>query len=226
MKKAEMIIEVCIPHQMPPKVYAFYDQKEFSERIIEEAHGYTAGIHCWQEWTKQSAIDCWGEGEVPTELAALLETHEKIIERNGEYLTPEEAGLEVDWAIETVGRDYNSHRVMTGDEAIEMALGECKFHQGLKVRRMLRDILKAELDKIEWPKEWQIEAIISEMMETEELEEGEAMYFDKASGQIEIGKDGCQQAGTICLRVGPDNVGNLDIGEIRSALEQQIGGDA
>lgn len=68
-----------------------------------------------------------------------------------------------------------------------------------------------------------VEKIISEMLETEALEENDAMYYDKVSGEIEIGRDGCQRAGTICLRVGPDEIGNLDLGDIRDALEQQLG---
>jgi hypothetical protein len=119
---------------------------------------------------------------------------------------------------------YHEHLIFGGDEAIAYALSGPEGHQKLRARRLVRELLMAELDKTEWPKKWQIDAIMDEMADTEELEEGEAMYYDKATGEIEIGQDGCQNAGAVCLRVGPDNVGNLDMQEIRSALEEQIGG--
>jgi len=62
--------------------------------------------------------------------------------------------MEIDWAIQAVGHDYNSHRILTGQEAIDLALGECKFHQGPKVRGMLKRSLIAALDDTELPEEW------------------------------------------------------------------------
>ena len=220
MKKNEIVIEVCIPHQMPAKAYIYANREEFSDAMIEQAHEDIN--RRWEKWTKQSAEDCYGADEVPADLAEALAKHGTVIERNGQYLSVDDAGLEVDWAIETNGYDYNSHIILDGEAAIAYALSGPEGHQKLRARRLVKELLMAELDKAEWPAEWRIDAIMDEMAETKELEEGEAMYYDKATGEIEIGKDGCQNAGTVCLRVGPDNIGNLDFGEIRSAIGDWI----
>lgn len=221
MKKSEIVIEVCIPHQMPAKAYIFADREEFKDAMIEQARRDVN--RNWQEWTAESAEDCYGKGEVPAKLTDALAMHGgKVIEKNGHYFSVEDAGFEVDWAIETNGYDFNAHVILDGAEAIAYAMSGPEGHQKLRARRLVKELLLSELDKSEWPAEWRIDAIMDEMMETEELEEGEALIYNKTSGEIEIGKDGCQPAGTICLRVGPDHVGNLDVGEIRAALEQQI----
>lgn len=154
MKKNELIIEVCIPHQMPAKAYIFPNRKDFAESMIEQA--YRDDNRCWQEWTKQSAEDCFGADEVPAELAAAIAKHGTVIERDGKYMSVEDAGLEVDWAIETNGYDLNSHIILDGDEAIAFAMADAPRHQGCRARRLVKELLQAELDKSEWPKGWQI----------------------------------------------------------------------
>lgn len=222
MKKSDMIVEISIPHQMPPKVYTFDDLAAYQRAAIDEANRMGEAGYTWQEWDAESAAACWGEDEIPPELAALIAKHGRAIQRNDEFLAPEEAGTEYEWALDAVGHDYHAHMVLTGTEAVEMALGDCKFHQGIKVRHMLTGILKAELDRTEWPVEWVVEYIMEEIEAVDELEAGDAMYYDKATGEIEIGRDGCQRSGTMCLRVGPDEIGNLDLGEIESTIESQL----
>lgn len=155
MKKNELIIEVCIPHQMPAKAYIFANREEFADAMIEQAHG--DNHRNWQEWTKQSAEDCFGVDEVPAALAEAIAKNGTVIERNGQYLSVADAGLEVDWAIETNGYDYNAHIILDGEEAIAYALSGPEGHQKLRARRLVKELLVAELDKTEWPKKWQLE---------------------------------------------------------------------
>jgi len=65
--------------------------------------------------------------------------------------------------------------------------------------------------------------IMAEVNAVEQLEAGEAMYYDPHVDAVVIGRDGCQPSNTLCLRVGPDATFNLDTGEIAEAVEHWLG---
>lgn len=152
MKKNEIVIEVCIPHQMPAKAYIYANREEFADAMIEQAHEDIN--RRWEEWTKESAEDCYGADEVPAALAEAIAKHGTVIERNGQYLSVADAGLEVDWAIETNGYDYNSHIILDGDDAIAFVLSGPEGHQKPRASRLVRELLVAELDSSELPADW------------------------------------------------------------------------
>ena len=65
--------------------------------------------------------------------------------------------------------------------------------------------------------------IMAEVNAVEQLEAGEAMYYDPHADAVTIGRDGCQPSNTLCLRVGPDHLSDLDTGEIADAVEHWLG---
>lgn len=64
--------------------------------------------------------------------------------------------------------------------------------------------------------------IMGEVKAVEELNEGDAMYYDPHSDSVVMGRDGCQPGNTCCLRVGPDHISNIDLGEIESGLVEML----
>jgi hypothetical protein len=147
--KNETIIEVCIPHQMPPKVLVFDNIESYYEAIIDEAR--SSDNYGYEIWTMADAVSNFGdEGEIPAELLGLLKKHGQAVEVNGRYLPAADAPAEIEWALDVANRDYNAAFILTLDEAAEYVERENggwrKSHQGDKVRRMIMDILESEIE--------------------------------------------------------------------------------
>ena len=64
--------------------------------------------------------------------------------------------------------------------------------------------------------------IMDEVKAVEELSDGDAMYYDPHSDEVVMGQDGCQPSNTCCLRVGPDHIDNIDLGEIETGLVEML----
>lgn len=64
--------------------------------------------------------------------------------------------------------------------------------------------------------------IMDEVKAVEELSDGDAMYYVPQSDDVVMGRDGCQPSNTCCLRVGPDHISNIDLGEIEAELVEML----
>ena len=47
-------------------------------------------------------------------------------------------------------------------------------------------------------------------------------YYTPHEDRVVIGNDGCQPSNTICLRVGPDHISNIDLGEIEANVVEML----
>jgi hypothetical protein len=147
--KNETIIEVCIPHQLPPKVSTWDSIESYREAVLNDA--ICSDMHSYQEWTMADAVtEFGGESEVPAELLEMLKKHGKVVQVNNRYLPAADAPSETDWAFDVVNHDYNAAFILTLDEAAEYVEREKggwrHSHQGDKVRRMILDILESEIE--------------------------------------------------------------------------------
>lgn len=64
--------------------------------------------------------------------------------------------------------------------------------------------------------------IMEQVKEVEQVEAGKAMYYTPHEDRVVIGNDGCQPSNTICLRVGPDHISNIDLGEIEANVVEML----
>lgn len=64
--------------------------------------------------------------------------------------------------------------------------------------------------------------IMGQVKAVEQIEAGRAMYYTPHQDRVMIGNDGCQPSNTICLRVGPDHISNIDLGEIEANVVEML----
>ena len=64
--------------------------------------------------------------------------------------------------------------------------------------------------------------IMEQVKAVEQIEYGKAMYYTPHEDRVVIGNDACQPSNTICLRVGPDHISNLDIGAIEANVVETL----
>ena len=153
MKKNEIVIEVCIPHRMPAKAYIFADREDFKDAMIERAR--QSDNYRWAEWTLEEAKAQYGENDIPPLLLAALEKNGgRVVERGFDYLAEKDAGNEVDYATDFNGMDYHGHLILGGDEAIAYVLSGPEGHQKPRARRLVKELLLAEIDRSELPADW------------------------------------------------------------------------
>ena len=140
-------IIVEIPHQLPAAAWIAWREKD----IISMA--YESENMTYQEWTLDSALDCFGELEdIPGELIEILRAEGKALEfgyTDGSYtqwFNLEEAPNELDAAKEALFHDLSDGFVLSEEEARSFISDSNNIYRGHKcieariaVRKILSD---------------------------------------------------------------------------------------
>jgi hypothetical protein len=138
------VIEVCIPHRLPPRVQVFGSIDDYGDYIMEEAR--KSDVHNYEKITWDDALSTYEtEEEMPEALLEILREHGEAIGINGSFESPEDAPLESDWAFKVVNGDYSSAYVLSFDEAKKYCEPNGRWkreHQGNSVRWRLLQLLE------------------------------------------------------------------------------------
>ena len=110
------IIILEVPHQRKPSVWVARDEQHLIQ-MASEVHDF-----CYQEWTMEDAVDCFGE-EIPDEYSEVLKLHRKAIvvgwSGQTECYSPADADSEIDAAKEAIGHDLSQCYFLSISEAKE-----------------------------------------------------------------------------------------------------------
>ena len=108
-----------IPHQSRPVVWSVNNDQELIE-MASNVHDF-----CYQEWTMQNAIDCFGD-EIPDEYNDILKKDKKVVvvgwSGQTECYSLKNADSEIDAAKEAIGHDLSQCYFLTVPEAKEFVL--------------------------------------------------------------------------------------------------------
>ena len=111
------IIIIEVPHQRNPMVWEAKDEQHIIQ-MASEVHDFF-----YEEWTTQTAADCFDEDDIPRGLELILSEHGKAIctgyRQESEFYAPKDAPTEIDAAKEAIGHDLNSCHFLTIAEAKE-----------------------------------------------------------------------------------------------------------
>jgi hypothetical protein len=139
---AQIIVE--IPHQMPPKVWVAWDDKD----IIKSA--YESHDFIYQKYTLETALESWGErSEIPEEVLEILDSGDAVVEignaSNAEFVRLSEAESELEAAKEEIFHDLYTHRILSESEARAFVAGDNSIysgHQAIEARKAVRTVLQ------------------------------------------------------------------------------------
>jgi len=108
------IIVVEVPHSGRVMIWRALDEADLIQKA-SEAHDF-----CYQEWTMENAVDCFGD-EIPDEYNDILKKDKKVIvigwSGQTECYPVADADSEIDAAKEAIGHDLSTCHFLTVDEA-------------------------------------------------------------------------------------------------------------
>lgn len=110
------IIVVEVPHSGRVMVWSALDEA-YIIQMASEAHDF-----CYQEWTMEDAVDCFGE-EIPDEYNDILKKDKKVVvigwSGQTECYPVADADSEIDAAKEAIGHDLSQCYFLSISEAKE-----------------------------------------------------------------------------------------------------------
>ena len=138
-------IIVEIPHQRPATAWVAWKEQD----IIKAA--YEVENMTYQEWTLDSAHDCFGErDDIPEELLEVLDSGGKALEfaysdgADAQWLKIEDAPSELEAAKEALFHDLSTGLVLSEEEARIFVSDDNNIysgHQHIKAQSAVRKIL-------------------------------------------------------------------------------------
>ena len=111
------IIIIEVPHQRSPRVWVAKDEQSIIQMAVKVEN------FAYEEWTMETAADCFDKDDIPRDLELILSEHGKAICtgycQESEFYAPKDAPTEIEAAKEAIGHDLNTCYFLTVTEAKE-----------------------------------------------------------------------------------------------------------